>query len=342
MTRGIFCVILTVIVFVTQPVAHAQTSVPDTVVAQAGEGIFALLRRTQRDPSSYLPDFIELNRERLGTDSSLVLGSAYLLPPYPSHEEIPLPEKEEIKETSYLTEPLFGPKHERVEKKDDRLKGAVYYLVTGHSGPDPGAIGQYGPYQLSEDEYAYDVTLRLAKRLMEHGATVYMIVQDPDDGIRDEPVLKIDKDEVHYPNDVIPVSQRERLRQRVSKINELYVKHKGAFQRMIAIHIDSRSRGENIDVFFYHHDKSTKGKALAESIHGTFTDKYGRHQPNRAYHGSVIPRSSLYVVKYSYPPTVFIELGNIKNERDQRRFVIPDNRQALANWICEGVIKEHQ
>lgn len=353
MYNRIFCILATILFF-SEPL-HAQSSfLPDTVVAQSGEGIFALLRRCERDPASCLSDFIELNKESLGADSSLVKGRMYLVPPAPvasvtvmavnnPEERSPTETKNSAEEVSSnaMIVPLFGAKYEEVRFRDMQLEGTVYYLVAGHSGPDPGAIGQYGPYQLSEDEYAYDVTIRLARRLMEHGATVYMIVQDPNDGIRDEPVLAMDYDEVHYPDKAIPFNQRSRLRERVEIVNSLYAKHKGAYQRMLAIHIDSRSKGENIDVFFYHHENSKNGAALASRIHETFGKKYRRHQPNRDYFGSVSTRN-LYVVKYSYPPTVFIELGNIKNDKDQRRFVLPDNRQALANWISEGIILDRK
>ncbi len=109
----------------------------------------------------------------------------------------------------------------------------------------------------------------------------------------------------------------------------------------MAIHVDSRSKSENIDVFFYHHENSPSGKKLATSIHEKIKSKYDRHQPNREYTGSVSTRSSLYVIKYSHPPAVFVELGNIKNEKDQRRFVIADNRQALANWLFEGMLSDY-
>lgn len=354
------------------PQAMSQTAVvPDTVFAKPGEGIFSLLRRCERSPSACLAEFIALNKASLGSDSSLLKDRAYLLPPKAADssqavvqkaaalsepEQLQASAKEPVatntpkadkpaapaKETtkpSRLQEPLFGKKYEEVTINDRQLEGAVYYLLAGHGGPDPGAIGKYGPYQLSEDEYAYDVTLRLAHRLMEHGATVYMIVRDENDGIRDETILRMDTDELHFPDKEIPYSQKYRLRHRVAAVNELFLKHAGAYQRLLAIHIDSRSRGENIDVFFYHHENSPDGKALAESIHNTFTRKYSRHQPNRAYHGSVSTRSSLYVVKYSHPPAVFVELGNIRNQRDQRRFVLPDNRQALANWLAEGILE---
>ncbi|WP_242919185.1 N-acetylmuramoyl-L-alanine amidase family protein [Pontibacter liquoris] len=314
-------------------------------VAKKGDGIYTLLRRYGLN-ASHLQDFLHLNQDNLGKDNSLYAGRTYLLPAATAAttEKEPTPLKSENASASARTlkVPLFGNAYERVEVKDRKLSGAVYYLSSGHGGPDPGAVGKYGPYALAEDEYAYDVTIRLARTLMEHGATVYMIVQDKDDGIRDESILKMDRDEINYPDKKLAYNQRERLHQRTSAINRLYAQNKGAYQRMLEIHVDSRSEGQNIDVFFYHHDNSALGQKMAQSIHQTFTKNYKRYQPNRDYFGTVSDRSTLYVVKYSHPPTVFIELGNIRNTLDQRRFVIANNRQALANWICEGIIQDYR
>jgi len=38
----------------------------------------------------------------------------------------------------------------------------------------------------------------------------------------------------------------------------------------------------------------------------------------------------------------FIEIGNIQNEKDQKRIVVPENRQALAKWISEGVLLDYK
>ncbi|MCC9165611.1 N-acetylmuramoyl-L-alanine amidase family protein [Pontibacter harenae] len=311
------------------------------VVAEPGDGVFTLLRRHGLNPSEHINSFLELNQENIGKDKSLFAGRTYLLP-MASTGTTAKAGSSNSHSRRVIEEPLFGPKYSRVVVKDQQLSGAVYYLSAGHGGPDPGAVGNYGPYSLSEDEYAYDVSIRLARNLMEHGATVYMIIQDPDDGIRDESILKMDRDEINYPNEAIALNQTERLRQRTRAINGLYAKHKGAYQRMLAIHVDSRSKSQNIDVFFYHHQNSSLGQKMANHIHQTFTSKYRRYQPNREYSGSVSHRSNLYVIKYTHPPTVFIELGNIRNDLDQRRFVISDNRQALANWIAEGIISDYR
>ncbi|UFH55865.1 N-acetylmuramoyl-L-alanine amidase [Spirosoma sp. KNUC1025] len=240
------------------------------------------------------------------------------------------------------TTSLFGPAYAHVAVRDQQLRGTVYYLASGHGGPDPGAIGHYGKQALAEDEYAYDVTIRLARALLEHGATVYMIIRDPNDGIRDEKILKVDHDEVTYPNQRIPLNQTMRLRQCTDAVNQLHRHHKEAYQRMVTIHVDSRSEGQTIDVFFYHHEQSKVGKRLAKHIHKSFQAGYKRSQPTRNYLGTVSDRSSLYVVRNSHPPTVFIELGNIRNEKDQRRFLLADNRQALANWICTGLQRDYR
>ena len=62
-------------------------------------------------------------------------------------------------------EPLFGKSHSSYTVSSSSLKGAVFYLVSGHGGPDPGCIGKYQGKELHEDEYAYDIILRLGKEL---------------------------------------------------------------------------------------------------------------------------------------------------------------------------------
>ena len=63
-------------------------------------------------------------------------------------------------------EPLFGKKYASYAVTSSSLKGATFYLVSGHGGPDPGCIGKYRGKELHEDEYAYDIILRLGRELM--------------------------------------------------------------------------------------------------------------------------------------------------------------------------------
>lgn len=317
-----------------------------TVTAERGDGILSLLRKQGVNPYDHYDDFIAMNVENLRDSVHLYAGRTYRIPPL-KLDTVPIVDSiqkqaTEIKKIVSKDHGIFGEQHAAVVVKSEKLKDAVYYLVSGHGGPDPGAMAVYAGKSLAEDEYAYDITLRLAKELLSHGATVYVIIQDPNDGIRDERILEIDHDEVAYGDKTIPLNQVQRLRQRVDIVNELHRKNRGKFQRLIVTHVDSRSKGQNIDVFFYHHEKSKNGKKLAESIHKTFQKKYKKYQPNRTYTGTFEDRTSLYLVKKTHPAMTFIEIGNIRNKKDQKRILVPDNRQALAKWISEGVILDFE
>jgi len=253
--------------------------------------------------------------------------------------------KNTAKETSTKitkTFPIFGKYHKEVTISDSKLTGNVYYIVAGHGGPDPGAMGKYNGKILCEDEYAYDIALRMAKNLLEHNATVYIIIRDKNDGIRDEAILYPDNDEVCYKDKTIPLNQIARLNQRCDAINELFNQHKkkGAKkQRAIVLHLDSRGDRQRVDMFFYHSPKSKQGKKLAYTLRNTVEKKYNEHQKNRGYSGTVKARN-LHLLRETHPVAVFIELGNIRNSSDQKRFIIEDNRQAVANWLVDGLIRE--
>ena len=75
--------------------------------------------------------------------------------------------------------------------------------------------------------------------------------------------------------------------------------------------------------------RKPKAKRLANNMKDTFESKYGKHQPNRGFSGTVSGRN-LYVLSHTTPASVFVELGNIQNTFDQRRLVMDSNRQALA------------
>lgn len=237
-------------------------------------------------------------------------------------------------------EPLFGKSMASYQVTSHTLSGAVFYLVSGHGGPDPGCIGKYQGHELHEDEYAYDIILRLGRELLKRGATVHFIIQDAKDGIRNSAVLSNSKRETCM-GKPIPLNQVARLQQRCDAINRLYRRDKSTYKRAVFIHVDSRSRGTQTDVFFYHSPGSKYGERLARQLQKTFRAKYDRHQPNRGFEGTVSERN-LYVLRNSVPYSVFLELGNIRNAQDQKRLVIADNRQALANWITEAIVKDHR
>ncbi len=243
--------------------------------------------------------------------------------------------------SGYRKFPIFGKKHAYIPQIDNKLRGKVFYIVSGHGGPDSGAVGKSGKYSLYEDEYAYDVALRLVRHLLSHGALAYMITRDPDDGLRDSEILKGDVDEYCWGNYKIPRSQKTRLYQRSDAVNTLYERHKKQGikdQTLVCIHIDSRSTKEKTDVFFYYFPGSKKGRNLAKKLHTTFKAKYKKYRSKGNYHGTLTGRD-LHMLREVKPNSVFIELGNIRNSYDQQRFLKASNREALAKWLYEGLSK---
>ncbi len=240
---------------------------------------------------------------------------------------------------SLHTFPIFGKQYEKTPMQSNKLNNRVYYLVSGHGGPDPGAVGKRGRHRLYEDEYAYDITLRLARRLLEMGAKVYLIVRDPNDGIRDESILAGDRDEFYFGGSRISAKPIKRLQGRVKIINKYYYRNRRQTkeQYVVILHVDSQSRSRRIDVFYYYKKGDLKSRNLALYLYRTIKRKYDENQPGRGYRGMITYRD-LYMLRHCKPTTVYIELGNIRNTRDQDRFIQTNNRQALANWLCEGLI----
>jgi N-acetylmuramoyl-L-alanine amidase len=238
------------------------------------------------------------------------------------------------------SEPIFGSKYASYTVNSNRLQGATFYLVSGHGGPDCGAIGSVDGKEIHEDEYAYDIMLRLARALLSEGATVHIIIQDKKDGIRDERILRNNYNETCR-GKTIPLNQTKRLKQRCDEINALAARSKNRYQRAVFIHLDSRSVKQQIDVFFYYKEASAVGKRLATTMRETLRAQYRKYQPNRGFTGTVSSRN-LYVLANTTPVSIFAELGNIRNSFDQRRFLLNSNRQALANWLCLGLINDFE
>lgn len=326
---------------------QSQTDTP-----RRGEGISTFLARNGRSGQNYYNEFLLLNKRILKGKEELLMGVTYILPDLKGKQTSTAnkgkattgndaPKTNTAKAGSTFHEPLFGQKLADGKTDSQKLKDACFYVVSGHGGPDPGAIGRVGNRELHEDEYAYDVALRLARDLMQEGATVRIIIQDSKDGIRDDQYLSNSKRETCM-GKPIPLNQTERLKQRCDQINQLYEKDRKNFKycRAIFIHVDSRSKKQETDVFFYHAEGSMQGRTLARTMQREFKAKYKQYQPNRGFGGSVSSRG-LYVLNHTTPVSVFVELGNIQNTHDQKRFVLSSNRQALANWLLSGFMKDY-
>ena len=226
-----------------------------------------------------------------------------------------------------------------IKPKNKKLLDCAFYIIAGHGGPDPGAIGYRDGFELHEHEYAYDVAIRLAKKLIESSADVYMIVQDPSDGIRDDQILSNSGKEKLINGENISPIQINRLKQRTDIVNEFVQKNASSKRQMlIELHVDSRVTDKRIDIFFYHRLGCKKSEKLNKTLLKTIKGKYEKAQPGRGYQGTVSARD-LFTLRNTSIEASFIELGNIQNVADQVRLIQANNRQAIANWLYDGIIE---
>ena len=308
----------------------------EKAIPRNGEGTIAFLQRHGYTVND-LPEFEKINKGKFGKSKSLLLGVSYKLPGAkdPGNYEAV---KKDKKIGKICTEPLFGKKYQDYSIKSNDLEGACFFLVSGHGGPDCGATTKIDGLELHEDEYAYDVMLRLARNLLEHSATVHIIIQDAKDGIRDQEYLSNNDTETCM-GKAIPRDQKLRLKQRSDKVNELSHNSKTAYQRTIFIHLDSQGHKKQLDVYFYH-QQNKASKRLAENMRTTFKTHYQKHQPGRGVSGTVSFRD-LYVLRSTQPVSIFAELANMQNQFDRNRYLKVDNRQAMANWLLRGFVKDY-
>lgn len=237
------------------------------------------------------------------------------------------------------TFPIFGKNLEYTPLKSNKLQGKIFYIVSGHGGKDSGALGKRGGNTLCEDEYAYDVALRLCRKLIEHGATAYMIIRDKD-GIRDDAILACDEDETVWGGAPVLRSHRSRLHQRSDIINQLYQKNLSlgfTDQKTIVIHVDSRSKNQRIHLFFYHQENNELSEKLSQKMQQAIKANYEKYRGAGYYSGKLATRD-LHMLREVKAPTVYIELANIRNPADQQRIVLASNRALLASWLFEGLI----
>ena len=141
------CLLLFFCLLLIAPALRAQQK----ATPRSGEGISTFLLRHNRAPKKYYNDFIELNKAKLGKSRTLKMGVTYLIPPVKKASAATSGKTTEAaaEKTSAhhprrteVNEPLFGKWLSNVKVTSNRLAGTCFYVVSGHGGPDPGAMAK--------------------------------------------------------------------------------------------------------------------------------------------------------------------------------------------------------
>ena len=93
-----------------------------TVIAEKGDGIYALLRKNGINPTKFYNAFIEVNKGLLSQDEFLKVGQSYFIPDTVNQ----LKKVEKVSLGSIKKYPIFGKEFARVDSLSNRLKDNIY------------------------------------------------------------------------------------------------------------------------------------------------------------------------------------------------------------------------
>jgi LysM repeat protein len=244
---------------------------------------------------------------------------------------------------------MFRKEISREPVQDSTLRGWHIVIDPGHGGLDPGAIvsvpdGNGNPVVITEDEYAYDISLRLYRALSEHGASVSLTVIAPDHQIREgtDPRCTF----VHRKNEVYnlasqntpggwrPVGSTEGLDLRKTiaarQINSTAAAKKRNGSLYISIHADNTpDLPEGTAVLFdgMSEDEKNRSREFAE----TLVPYLGG--------GSFVHGQQLRVLEDNpADASVLVEVRNIHYTRNAWALRSPELREQDARRIARGIV----
>nr|WP_246208839.1 LysM peptidoglycan-binding domain-containing protein [Entomospira nematocera] len=214
----------------------------------------------------------------------------------------------------------------------DTLNGYRIMLDPGHGGYDPGALGSVTiagkRYYLVEDEYVYDIALRLYAILVQHGAEVEMTILAPNHTIRDNNKLESfvnQKNEVY--NDAQesqrPVGGRWGLRKRL-EITQKFLKNQQRKKSIfMSLHADS---GDVKGLVLTGSDSSPASQNLAQTV----IQEFGR--------GKILEGDYLVLLNNPAYAAVLVEVRTM-SEEEASYLLDPNQRQLDAQSLANAILQ---
>ena len=280
----------------------------DTVVAQKGDGIFSILRKSGIHPVKYYVDFLELNKDAIKGASELVIGRKYVLPYAPDSFKnmgtfINVDENEQLA--------LFDADLVNMKQRDSILKNTVYHLI-------------YSTKETEEKKKSVldEFILKLSKDLMERGARVYVLQKS------DMPLTNysIEKDGENVNTDFGELT---------SIVNKNYLKNNGSYQRVLMIR-DSKLNKKGISISMYHYAKSADGQRFAESFRNMFKkNALGKVKTGQGI-SPFTDESNMYLAKNLLPSLTIMDINS-----EPEGIRVRSGKSSLPQLITNGIVHDH-
>jgi LysM repeat protein len=226
-----------------------------------------------------------------------------------------------------------------------KLKGYTIILDPGHGGLDPGAIvensdGYGNKVYVVEDEYCYDISLRVYRDLIRHGAEVHLTVISPNQTIRttdDASITFVNQKNEVYNSRIInsldrryvwPVGSSWGLDQRKEVASEYLNGIRKKKTVFISIHADNnQGDGEGTRVLYHPDESGTSSQDLAEHL-----SKYmGMGSMSRAQNLRVLQNNPAGA-------SALIEVRNLAYKNNAWAIRNEELRQDDADRIVRGIV----
>lgn len=231
--------------------------------------------------------------------------------------------------------------HDAEGQKKGSLYGWVVVVDPGHGGQDPGSSRMHGGARVTEDEYVYDVALRVQRLIRERQGISILTITDKIGERNLSPAKKLpDSRTERFAVDGTLVRARQSgLDRRIALGNITHRRYPNHKQAWISIHFDALGSSPSIKgVRIIAADTASRlARALRRSfgIENRLREKSPVVKSGDRAHG--IRR--LYVLNSSNQigERVLIELGNFRNDIDLWRIRDPKVREAYALAIVRAL-----
>ena len=235
---------------------------------------------------------------------------------------------------------------EKRTPKSTQLKGITIVLDPGHGGLDPGAIvkstdGLGDTLYITEDEYVYDIALRMVPLLKEHGAQVQLTILSPNHLVRD--TTPASRTLIHEKNEIYnslaknrtnaledwPVGGTRGLERRAEVAQELFT-HLGGEQVFISLHADnSPGTPRAAGVLF---QESTGSKEVTAS-------RFAQILADNLGPGAYTKPRDLGVLRNNGAPNkVLVEVRNVAYQEHAWALRFANSRQMDAQNLVNGIL----
>ena len=228
------------------------------------------------------------------------------------------------------------------------LRGWTVVIDPGHGGLDPGAVvetidGQGHSAFVVEDEYAYDISVRVYALLSQHGADADLTIISPNHHVRHTPDASLtfvnEKNEVYNSSDLNvtgawsewPAGGSRGLEKRLTVAREIIKRENNGHSLFISIHCDNTPGGfpqSGVLTFGKNEAEKSRSEQLAESFIESFPA------------GLSIKEQNLHVLNGNpaQDGAVLMEIRNIHYDNNSWALRNEDLRDQDAEKIVDSIL----